>query len=252
MFYIVYLFNMKIIITENQFKSLIKKEEFIKKIDRFIEPPYFYSLKSFEVPEHLWEEILSDKLNQDINQIYVYGNEHTVYDSYDQNIYFEEDSGVPYGYWVRREYDSYGNIIYFEEDGYWKKSEFDSKGNEIYTETSNGVWEKKKYDSNGNMIYFEKSNGYWEKKKYDSNGKDIYIEKSDGRRIHRQELNWGDKSKREWEEQTYGSDGNLISYKNSKGKEVYYEYSNGKLIRTQGREVDPITGIFRTFNSDIE
>jgi proteasome assembly chaperone (PAC2) family protein len=138
----------------NENIDITPEEKFINGISNFIKPPYFYNLRVNEVPEELWDRILSKVYNQKV--------------SVSENYI----------------YDKNNNLLYYEDsNGYWEKREFDKNNNQIYYENSSGYWWKREYDSNNNEIYFENSGGYWWKREYDKNNNEIYFEDSDGKII---------------------------------------------------------------------
>ena len=141
--------TIKNIIKEN--KDIDPKQRYINGIIKIIKPPYLNFLKVNEVPEELWNEILTKVFNQEV----IISN-NVIYDLNDNEIYYEDYDG----FWSKKEYDENNNIIYFENsDGFWKKYEYDSNNNKIYYEDSNGFWSKSEYDSNNNEIYYEDSTG---------------------------------------------------------------------------------------------
>jgi hypothetical protein len=146
--------TIKNIINENI--DITPEEKFINGISNFIKLPYFYNLRVNEVPEELWDRILSKVFKQKVS-VSVSVSENYIYDENNNEIYLEDSNG----FWWKREYDKNNNEIYYENsDGYRINREFDKNNNPIYYENSDGDWEKREYDSNNNEVYFETSNGY--------------------------------------------------------------------------------------------
>jgi len=155
---------MKIIITERQYKRILREEfEYKEKIfkllnsgqdenielvkylsegqgfnliDLLIEyfqeygPPYFKIFNVLEISEEEQGFILKKILGNDIS---IDG----------RNIYI----------------DNWNNIFYEDPDGEWEKREYDDKGSVIYYENSDGYWKKYEYDDNGSWVYREDSIG---------------------------------------------------------------------------------------------
>ena len=210
---------MKIIITERQYKRILREEfnykekifkllnsgqdeniEMVKYlsegqgydlkellIEYFQEygPPYLNIFNNLELSKEEQEYILSKIYGKDNN---IKGGIIEIYDDKGNRIYSEDSDGD----WWKYEYDENGKQIYYEHSGgYWEKYEYDGNGNIIYSEDSVGDWSKSKYDSNGirrkyeydkngNMIYFERSDGKWKKWGYNDKGNKVYSEDSDG------------------------------------------------------------------------
>ena len=151
--------TIKNIIKEN--KDIDPKQRYINGILNMIKPPYFNFLKVNEVPEKLWNEILSKLFNQKVKYENRYPYPFRIFDSNNNEIYIEEsyeddndeiehiELGLPveaswygswYGFWSKREYDENNNRIYqLDSTGFWIKREYDSRRNVIYYEDSNGV-----------------------------------------------------------------------------------------------------------------
>ena len=108
----------------------VKYKKYIDYIVNDIELPYLKSLNQYGLKQEECELVLSKVYNQPVT---IKGND--VYDTNDNNIYYETSTG------------------------FWKKYEYDTNENEIYREDSYGFWIKKEYDANGNIIYSENSNG---------------------------------------------------------------------------------------------
>ena len=98
-------------------ESISPKEKYINSIVNNLTPPYFYKLMSFDVPEDMWEGILSNIFNTKVT----YSDNSTLrfltvteptewyVDDEDENlIYAEEDSG----FWTQMEYDESGKLIH--------------------------------------------------------------------------------------------------------------------------------------------
>ena len=98
-------------------ESISPKEKYINSIVNNLTPPYFYKLMSFDVPEDMWEGILSNIFNTKVT----YSDNSTlrfltvteptewyVDDEDDNLIYAEEDSG----FWAQMEYDESGKLIH--------------------------------------------------------------------------------------------------------------------------------------------
>ena len=179
---------MKIIITERQYKRILREDkEFKNKLFNFLNsgqdeniemvkylsegqgydlidllfgyfkeygPPYFNIFNVLELTEEEQEFILTK----------IYGNISIVKTGLRVYIYDDNDNEI---------YEEY-------YDGFWLKSEYDDNRNQIYFESSDGEWVKREYDDGGNMIYYEDSGGWWERYEYDDNGNEIYWENSDG------------------------------------------------------------------------
>ena len=176
---------MKIIITERQYKRILREDkEFKNKLfnllnsgqDENIEmvkylsegqgynlidllfgyfkgygPPYFKIFNILELTEEEQGFILKKILGNDIS---IDGR--NIYDDNGNNIYYED----PDGEWEKREYDDKGNRAYIEDsDGFWEKSEYDKYGNQITFEYSDDRWVKYEYDDNGSWVYYEDSYG---------------------------------------------------------------------------------------------
>ena len=150
--------TIKNIIKEN--KDIDPKQRFVNEISKIIKPPYFYFLRVNEVPEKLWNEILSKLFNQKVKYENRYPYPFRIFDSNNNEIYIEEsyeddndeiehiELGLPveaswYGSWY----------------GFWSKREYDENNNRIYQLDSTGFWIKREYDSNNNEIYYEDSTG---------------------------------------------------------------------------------------------
>ena len=151
--------TIKNIIKEN--KDIDPKQRFVNEISKIIKPPYFYFLRVNEVPEKLWNEILSKLFNQKVKYENRYPYPFRIFDSNNNEIYIEEsyeddndeiehiELGLPveaswygswYGFWSKREYDENNNRIYqLDSTGFWIKREYDSRRNVIYYEDSDGV-----------------------------------------------------------------------------------------------------------------
>jgi hypothetical protein len=186
--------------TNNINENINRTQKFINKVSEILDPPYFKNLELYDVPEELWNDILSIIYNKEV-KMDSNMDSNRIIDSNGKEIYREDSIG----YWEKREYDSNNNELYYENsDGYWGKREYDSNNNELYYEDSIGYWEKREYDINNREIYYEDSDGYWEKQEFDSKGNKIYYEDSTG----------------SWVKREYDSNNN----------ELYYEDSNGKII----------------------
>lgn len=129
----------------------VKYKKYIGYIVKDIELPYLKSLDQYGLKQGEVVMVLSKVYNESVT---IKGD--YVYDSNDNQIYYETSSG------------------------YWRKYEYDNNDDRIYREDSNGFWAKYEYDTNGNIIYYETSNGSWSRREYDANGNVIYVEDSDG------------------------------------------------------------------------
>ena len=98
-------------------ESISPKEKYINSIVNNLTPPYFYKLRSFDVPEDMWEGILSNIFNTKVT----YSDNSTlrfltvteptewyVNNEDDNLIYVEEDSG----FWTQMEYNESGKLIH--------------------------------------------------------------------------------------------------------------------------------------------
>ena len=178
----------------------VKYKKYIDYIINDIKPPYFKCMRDhYGLKDNECVLVLSKVYNESVTI-----KDKLVYDSNDNNIYWEDTN---YN-WSKYEYSADGNYKiskYFENsDGEWRKYEYDTNGNEIYSENSNDYWTKYEYDTNGNRIYSENSNGFWTKWEYDTNGNVIYREYSNG----------------DWYKREYDTNGNII----------YTEYYDGVII----------------------
>ena len=132
-----------------------KYERYIKYIVNDIKPPYFKCMRDhYGLKQDEMDLVLSKVYNQSVSI-----KDKLVYDSNDNNIYWEDTN---YN-WSKYEYSTDGNYKiskYFEySDGDWAKYEYDTNGNNIYYETIDGYWVKQEYDQNNNKIYYENSDG---------------------------------------------------------------------------------------------
>jgi len=98
-------------------ESISPKEKYINSIVNNLTPPYFYKLMAFDVPEDMWEGILSNIFNTKVTYSdnstlrYLTVTEPTewyVDDEDDNLIYAEADSG----FWAQMEYDESGKLIH--------------------------------------------------------------------------------------------------------------------------------------------
>jgi len=233
-----------------------KKDRYYDKLSKIIRPPYFYDLKSLDIPKHLWDKILSIKFNQKVG---VSGGDYIVYNSNGNIIYSENSNGK----WVKYGHDLNGNRIYHEtSNGYWEKYEYDSSGNLIYQETSSGYWEKYEYDSSGNLIYSEDSSGKITDNRSNLHesvdGNDTYYDKissiiklpyyMDLESLSIPEHEWGKILSKVFNQEVkvsgnyvFDPNGNFIYYETSNGywekheydlngEQIYYENSDGKIV----------------------
>jgi len=125
--------------------------KYINYIINDIELPYLKCLEQYGLKQGEMGLVLSKVFNQPVT---IKGR--SVYDSNNNEIYFEGSNGV----WVKREYGDNGNVFYYENsDGEWGKYEYDTNGNNIYYEDSDGYWVKQGYNQNNNRTYYENSDG---------------------------------------------------------------------------------------------
>jgi hypothetical protein len=82
-----------------------KYKKYIEYIAKDIELPYIKYLNMYGLKQDEMDLVLSKVYNQPVT---IKGND--VYDTNDNNIYFENSNG----FWVKREYDTNGNLIYYE------------------------------------------------------------------------------------------------------------------------------------------
>ena len=150
---------MKIIIKDIINESEDKQEKLIKKYSELINTPYFYDLKSMDVPEEYWKNIFSYKFNQPVTVKSNY-----VLDENGNTIYREDSNG----YWTIIEYDDNGNETY-SVDSYGRKikTEYNNNGHTVYYENEDGYWYKQLFDIHDNLIYFEDSNGHIDDYRYE-------------------------------------------------------------------------------------
>jgi hypothetical protein len=236
-------------------ENIDPEEKYINGISNMIRTPYFYNLRVNEVPEELWDRILSKLFNTKVT----YGN-NKIFDSNNNVIYFENSDG----YWRKHEFDKNNNPIYYENsDGiirdnrpsninenidpkqryingivnmitppYFNFLEVNEVPRELWEEIFTKLYNQWViidnnviYDSNNNRIYFEDYDGYWVKREYDSNNNEIYYENSNG----------------DWVKREFDSNNNEIYYENSNGyweihkydnngNKIYYENSDGEIM----------------------
>jgi|688.fasta_scaffold231845_2 hypothetical protein len=118
--------------------NMKNSKEYLDKVSKIIEKPYFKELEYYGVIDNEEiEYVLKGVYGYDIRiSLIGYTGVKNIYNSRDKRIYQEYSSGQ----WVRREYDEVGNNIYYEgSNGYWKKFEYDEFGNNIYYEGSNKI-----------------------------------------------------------------------------------------------------------------
>jgi hypothetical protein len=102
-------------------ESISPEEKYINYIVNNLTPPYFYKLMSFEVPEDMWEKILSKLFGE------------RVYVSDDGGTYSNGELIDPIMYWVN---NKEGRKLYEEEDDYWEIWKYNEYGKLIYNEDS--------------------------------------------------------------------------------------------------------------------
>ena len=122
---------MKIIITERQYKRILREQleksdrhyRMLDKISNYGELPYFKSMEALGI---------YDKDDQEYIMRKILGN-----------ITIKEDTI----------YNEYGEVLYEEDqdEDEWQKWEYDVKGNLLSQECSYGNWEKREYDDKGNI-----------------------------------------------------------------------------------------------------
>jgi hypothetical protein len=106
--------------------------EYLDKIIKILEPPYFYEMGLYGIDESYEMEYVMSK---------VFGID------------------IRIGYCGSTIYKNQSQLYYESIFGNWKRKEYDSNGNNIYSEYSTGEWYKSEYDLNGNRTYYENSNG---------------------------------------------------------------------------------------------
>ena len=102
-------------------ESISPKEKYINSIVNNLTPPYFYKLMSFDVPEDMWEKILSKLFGE------------RVYVNDDSAIYSNGVIVDPEMYWV---VNKEGRRFYEEEEDFWEIWRYNEDGKLIYNEDS--------------------------------------------------------------------------------------------------------------------
>lgn len=152
-------------------KNIIKEDNnkvdrYINKITQILQKPYIYNLKTMDVPEEYWNDILSKIFNEPF-KLNKYGNVTLIIDERD-------------------------NILYEEYGIYWQSQLFDHKNNLLFYEESKGLWEKNEYDyyeDGGYRKHSEGSDGYWSISEWDKDGKEVYFSDSNGELIDERPTN---------------------------------------------------------------
>ena len=163
---------MKIIITERQYKRILREQfEYKEKIFNLLNSgdegliemvKHLSEGQGYDLKELLTEyfqeygppyfnilDILVDGFSQEEILNKIYGDDINIYED-DTGNYYPDYPIIIKG----------GKIEYVEFiEGYWWKWEFDDNGKQIYHEDSDGDWEKWEYDDKGNQIYYEDSDG---------------------------------------------------------------------------------------------